>query len=169
MDPIQTLMADPAPSAEAEALAGQLLDRVSLDASGEPFNDDDPQTWAAADAAEPELVSLGPVRFRVIDPAAVDLAIAVGAVEAGDDDAICWLVEFDGAQGAPVPAIGQAVLLPTKVPGVTLPFAVWATYADFNDPAAPDLGPDADRNPALDLLEPNQALVVLIKDAEDVL
>lgn len=168
MDPIHTLMADPEPSAEAEALAGQLLRHVALDVSGKPFNDN-PDAWAAADAAEPELVSLGPVRFRVIDPAAVDLAVAIGAVEAGDHDAICWLVEFDGAEGAPVPAIGQAIMLPTGVPSVTLPFAVWATHADFNDPAAPDLGPDADRNTALDVLEPGQALLVLIKDAKDVL
>jgi len=169
MDPIKTLLADRAPNAEAEALAGQLLDRVSLDASGEPFGDDDPLTWAAADAAEPELVSLGPVRLRVIDPAAVDLAVAVGAVEAGDDNAVCWLVELDPAESASMPVIGQAVMLPTDAPGVTLPFAVWATHADFNDPVAPDLGPDADRNPALDVLEPNQALLVLIRAAGVVL
>ena len=43
------------------------------------FNDDDPATWADADAAAPEIVSLGPVRFRIIDADAVDLAVALPA------------------------------------------------------------------------------------------
>lgn len=157
---------EPAPNAQARAIAADLLQRVALDASGAPFDDDDPTTWNEADAAMPEIVSLGQVKFKIVDADATDLAVAVGAVEPGAQ-VLCLRAEFEATNGAPAPAIGQVVVVPTEEPTVKLTFGVWATYDDLHSPEAPDLGPDAIRNPALDVLEPNQALLVQVLDAED--
>lgn len=149
------------PDDDARILAAELLERVALDANGAMFNDDDPATWTDADAAAPEIVSLGPVRFRIVDAEAVDLAVAAGAIEPGQL-VLCMRVEFDTSEGAPEPAIGQVVALPTEEPGVTLAFGIWLTHADLHDPAAPPLGKGAARVPALDVLKPAQALLVQV-------
>ena len=51
--------------------------------------------------------------------------------------------------------------------GVSVLFKVVITHADLHDPAAPDLGPDAVRNEALDALQPGEVLLVqVINDPE---
>lgn len=155
---------EPAPNSQARAIAADLLQRVALDASGAPFDDDDPTTWDEADAATPEIVSLGQLKFKIVDADAMDLAIAVGAIEP-DAQLLCLRAQFEATDGAP--ALGQVVVVPTDEPAVKLTFGIWATYDDLHSPEAPDLGPDATRNPALDVLAPNQALLVQVLDAGD--
>lgn len=157
---------EPEPDDQARVLAAELLERVALDANGAMFNDDDPATWADADAAAPEIVSLGPVRFRIVDADSVDLAVAAGAIEPGVP-VLCMRVEFDATEGAATPAIGQVVVVPTEEAGVKLTFGIWATHTDLHAPEAPDFGADAVRDPVLDSLAPNQALLVQVLDAED--
>ncbi|WP_213957120.1 hypothetical protein [Variovorax sp. dw_954] len=157
---------EPATDDHARNVAAELLQRIALDASGVPFNDDDPETWGEADAAVPKVVSLGEVRFHIVDADAVDLAVAAGAIEPGDIT-LCLRVEFDTSVGAATPALGQVVVVPTVEPGVTLAFGVWLTHADLHAPEAPDLGPNAVPNPVLDSIAPHQALLVQVMDAED--
>lgn len=154
------------PDDAARALAAQLFDRLTLGTDGQPFNDSDPGSWEAADAAEPEVVHLGAVRFMVVDADAVDLAIAAGAIEPGEVPTLCMRVGFEVAEGAPEPCIGQYLTVGTEEPNVSILFRVWLTHADLHDPSAPDLGPDAMHDEALDVLEPGQALLVQVLDSE---
>ena len=156
-----TTYVEPEPDGQALTLTAELLARVALDANGAMFNDDDPATWADADAAVPEIVSLGPVRFRIVDADAVDLAVAAGAIEPGDKT-LCLRVQFDMSNDAPAPAMGQVVAVATEEPGVTLAFGIWLTHADLHASEAPDFGPGAVRNPALDVLAPSQVLLVQV-------
>ncbi|MDM0018375.1 hypothetical protein [Variovorax saccharolyticus] len=158
---------EPEPDGQARTLAAELLERVALDAHGALFNDDDPATWADADAAVPEIVSLGPVRFRIVDSDAVDLAVAAGAIEPGDKT-LCLRVQFDASNDAPAPALGQVVTVTTDEPGVTLAFGIWLTHADLHAAEAPDFGSDAMRDSTFDVLEPNQALLVHVLDNTEV-
>lgn len=155
------------PDDTALPLAAQLFDRLALGADGQPFDDDDPETWGAADAAEPAAVHLGAARFTVVDADATDLAIAAGAIEPGELPTLCMRVAFEQAEGAPVPCIGQYLSVATDDPGVSVLFYVWLTHSDLHDPAAPDLGPHAMRNEALDVLEINQALLVQVFEDEE--
>ena len=155
------------PNEEVRTIAADLLARIALDANSAPFDDDDPETWVEADEALAEVVRLGPVRFKIIDADATDLALAAGAIEAGDPPVLCMQVAFDQIDGAPKPCIGQYIVLPTDEPNVSLTFVVWITHADLHDPATPDLGPDAVRNEALDALQPGEVLLVqVINDPE---
>ncbi|RYF61165.1 MAG: hypothetical protein EOO27_03155 [Comamonadaceae bacterium] len=164
--PLDPSYFEPSPDDGARAVAAELLQRIALGADGAPFDDNDPDTWAQADAAAPEIVSLGPVRFRIVDADAVDLAVAVGAIKPGDAT-LCLRVEFDKAANTVEPSLGQVLAVATVEPGVTLVLGVWATYADLNDPGAPVLGAGAVCNDALDALGPNQALLVQVLDAEE--
>lgn len=157
---------EPAPDDQARTLAADLLQRVALDASGAEFSDDDPETWADADAIEPEIVRLGPVRFKIIDADAAALAQAVGAIEDGPPPSLCMRVAFDQAAGQPDPCAGQYVTLQAHE-NVTLIFRVWITHEDLHDPAAPDFGADAQRDPVLDTLEPGEALLVQVLAEEE--
>ena len=150
---------EPAPDDQARTVAADLLQRVALDASGAEFNDDDPDTWADADVAEPEIVRLGLVRFKIIDNDARALAIAAGAIEDGALPALCMRVAFDHAAGQPEPCAGQYVTLQADE-NVTLIFRVWITHADLHDPAEPEFGADAQRDPVLDSLQAGEALLV---------
>lgn len=156
---------EPEPDATANAVAAEMLQRVALDDSGALFDDNDPATWAEADAATPEIVSRGQVRFRIIDSDATDLAVAVGAIEPGARG-LCLRVEFEAGSEAPAPAIGEVVVISTDAPGVSLTFGVWATHADLNDPAAPELA-DAVPNDLLDAIGRNQGLLVQALDDAD--
>lgn len=155
------------PDDTARTLAAQLFDRLALGADGQPFDDGDPETWGAADAAEPEVVHLGAARFRIVDADAIDLAVAAGAIEPGQAPTLRMRVAFEQAVGAPVPSIGQYIVLPTDEPDVSIVFIVAATHEDLNDPAAPDLGPDAVRVEALDVFQPGEALLVQVFDHAD--
>ena len=153
-------------SARAPALAAELFERMALTGDGLPFDDADPSTWAAADAAEPEVVRLGAVRFRIVDADAADLAVAAGAIAVGDA-LLAMRVVFDTVEGAPEPVSGQYVVLPTGEPGVSLLFRVWTTHADLHDQAAPDLGPNSVRSEGLDAVKVGEALIVQVLDADE--
>ena len=144
-------------------LAAQLMQRITLDANGLPFDDANPETWDEAASTKSEIIRLGPIRMKVIDPDAVDLAIAAGAINAGDRE-VCLRVSIEQADGGLEPSTGQYIVLPTEEPGVSLTFFIWISHADLHDPAAPDLGLGAMRNEALDVLEPGQALLVQVLD-----
>lgn len=155
------------PNDAALPLAAELFDRLALGADGQPFDDDDPETWGAADAAAPAAVFLGATRFIIVDANAIDLAVAAGAIEPGELPTLCMRVTFEQAEGAPVPCIGQYLSVATDEPNVSILFRIWLTHSDLHDPAAPDLGPNAVRNEALDVLEPSQALLVQVVDNEE--
>lgn len=163
------------PTDSARAIAAQLLERLTLNAEGQPFDECDPNKWEAADAAEPEFVSIGPVRLRVVDPDALALAFAAGAVDLNSPPTSCLRVAFAPAEGEAAPQVGQYVVLQTDEPSVSIVFRIWLTY-DFAQPGPdwPDLGPDAVRNESFDVLAPGEALLVQVFDdsesqqAEDV-
>ncbi|VTU25039.1 hypothetical protein SRS16CHR_03580 [Variovorax sp. SRS16] len=157
---------DPEPTDEVKALTADLLDRLALDADGQPYDDNNPGTWAEADAAEPEVVRLGQARFKIIDADAQALALAAGAVEDGAPPALCMRVAFDQAAGQPQPCAGQYVTLQADEK-VTLIFRVWITHADLHDQAAPDFGADAQRDPVLYALQPGEALLVQVLPQEE--
>lgn len=141
------------------ALDAQLFESIALTADGDAFDDADPSTWAAADSTEPEIVRLGAVRFRIIDPDAADLAVAADAIDGGEA-VLAMRVAFEIVDGSLAPMTGQYLVLPTGEPNVSIMFRVWLTHADLHDPAEPDLGPDVQRNEALDVLLPGEALLV---------
>ena len=155
------------PDDTARTLAARLFDRLALNADGQPFDDSDPETWQAADEAAPEVVHLGAAHFTIVDADAVDLAVAAGAIEPGQAPTLCMRVAFQQAEGALVPSIGQYIVLPTDEPDVSIVFIVAATHEDLNDPAAPDLGPDAVRIDAFNVFQPGQALLVQVFDHAD--
>jgi hypothetical protein len=155
------------PDDTGSPLVAELFDRLALGADGQPFDDEDPETWGAADAAEPAVVFLGPARFTVVDADAMDLAVAAGAIEPGEVPTLCMRVVFEQAEGAPLPCVGQYLSVATDEPSVSILFRIWLTHSDLHDPAAPDLGPNAVRNEALDVLEPSQALLVQVVDNEE--
>jgi len=84
------------PSTRAGAIAADLYDRIALDRDGQPFRDDDPDTWDEAEAAEPKIVSLGQVRLRVLeDRDAEVIARAAGAITDDGPPVFCLIAELD--------------------------------------------------------------------------
>ena len=141
-------------------MAAALFRRLTLDADGQPFDDSDPDTWDAADSTAPETVSLGGVHFRIVDPDATGLALALGALNEGESLA-CLRVVFTSAEtdGAS-PQMGDIVALDADE-GVSVLFEVVIGHADVHDPEH-DFGPDAVRNEALDALQPGELLLVQV-------
>jgi len=139
-------------------LNAELFHRISLRPDGQPFSGS-AEDIEAAELAEPTTVSLGALTLRVVDAGPRALAASLGALEEGVPGGACWLVEYEA--GAQTPCIGQCVVVPTGVAGVSLTFVVWLSHADLHNDEGPDLGPGAERNPALDGIGPNQALLVL--------
>ena len=151
---------------QAHEMAAALFRRLTLDADGQPFDDSDPDTWDAADSTAPETISLGGVHFRIVDPDATGLALAVGALNEGESLA-CLRVVFTSAEAdGALPQMDDIVALDADE-GVSVLFKVVIGHADLHDPSAPDLGPDAVRNEALDALQPGEVLLVqVINDPE---
>ncbi len=162
-------MNDIEPNTEARALAAELLARMTLSAEGDPltFDESDPDTWAAADAAQQEVVRLGAVRFKIVGDAE-ELAAALGAVDADEMPVVCLRVAFEQAEGVPAPVVGQYIVVGTDEPNVSVIFQVRMTF-DFlqADPDEPDLGPNAVRNQAIDVLQPGEGLLVQVFDADE--
>ena len=150
---------------QAHEMAAALFRRLALSADGQPFDDSDPDTWDAADSKTPETVSLGGVHFRIVDPDATGLAIALGALPEGEP-LVCLRVVFTPAEtNGAVPRMGDIVALDADE-GVSVLFKVVIGHADLHD-AEHDLGPDAVRNEALDALQPGEVLLVqAINDPE---
>ncbi|MGH8856590.1 MAG: hypothetical protein ACREXG_00925 [Polaromonas sp.] len=155
------------PNQQAHEMAAALFRRLTLNADGQPFDDSDPGTWDAADSTAPETVSLSGVHFRIVDPDAADLAIAVGALNEGGS-LVCLRVAFTPAEtGGAVPQMGDIVALPADE-GVSVLFEVIIGHADLHDPSAHDLGPSAVRNEALDVLQPGEVLLVQVLNTPEV-
>ncbi|RZL65958.1 MAG: hypothetical protein EOP81_02260 [Variovorax sp.] len=159
MNELNSLMSDPVPTPEAETLAGEILARIALDANGQPFADE-PSAWTDADEAEPQVVSLGSVRFAVVDPDARTLAQQLGAVDPDYPDAAAMVVQAEDPDAL---TTGRYVAVETAA-GVSVVLRVFIAAADLNDPTAPDFGPTAHRDPALDVirLHPGRALLVQV-------
>lgn len=165
---------EPEPTDEVKAIAADLLQSIALDANGAPFDSSTPEginellDAEAEGRAQPEIVSRGSVRFRVIDGDPVDLAVACGAIEEGAQPPLALLVEFAEDDGAPQPSTGQYLHVATDEPGASILFRVWITSADLHDPNAPDLGPDAVRNEALAPIDshPRRGLIVQVVELE---
>lgn len=154
------------PDLQAHEMAAALFRRLTLNADGQTFDDNDPSTWEAAESTPPEIVSLGGVHFRVTDPDAAGLAIAVGALAEGES-LVCLRVVFTPAEAdGATPQMRDVVALEADE-GVTVLFNVIIGYADLHAPTAYDLGPDAVRNEALDALQPGEVLLVQVINAPE--
>ncbi|MGJ7607137.1 hypothetical protein ACSFA7_22570 [Variovorax sp. LT1R20] len=167
---------EPEPTNEVKTIAADLLQSIALGANGTPFDSSTPEGLdqlldaEAEGHAQPEIVSHGSLRFRVIDGDPVELAVACGAIEEGAPPSLALLVEFADDEGAPHPSTGQYLNVATDEPGVSILFRIWITSADLHDPGAPDLGPGAVRNEALAAIDdhPRRGLIVqVIGEADD--
>lgn len=152
---------EPEPTDEVKALTAELLDCFALKADGQPFPSQDTNTWQAADEAEPEVVSLGFAKFKIIDDA-TDLALAVGAIDENSPPTLCLRVRFADNDEQPDRRAGQYIALDTGA-GVELLFRLWLTGEDVHEPAPEgfDLGPGTD-NEALDVLQRGEGLLVQV-------
>jgi hypothetical protein len=161
---------EPEPTNEVKTIAADLLQSIALGASGTPFDSSTPEginellDAEAEGRAQPEIVSRGSLRFRVIDSDPIELAVACGAIEEGAPPSLSLLVEFADDEGAPQPSTGQYLNVATDEPAVSILFRIWITSADLHDPGAPDLGPDAIRNEALAPIDdhPRRGLIVQV-------
>ena len=147
---------------EAEFFAAESLARVAVDANGQPFADSDPEAWEVAQQAEPEVVSFGAVRFKIVGDG-VALAKKLDAIDPAHLEATAFIVELHPDEEDGALAMGNYVLLTTEG-GVSIPYLVWVSRDDLNAPAPEgfDLGPQAERNADLDVLGARQALVVQV-------
>jgi hypothetical protein len=149
------------PNKPALTLTADVLQLVVLDAGGVPFSDSDPDSWQAADEAEPEYVHVGSVQLKIIAEAA-DLAVAVGAIERGEA-VLCLRAAFEKGETALTPAAGQYVTLDAG--GVQLVFLVAATHQDLHGTDGPDLGPNAMYDKSFDMLKADEVLLVQVLGA----
>ncbi|MEO6279183.1 hypothetical protein [Roseateles sp.] len=144
----------------AQSVQAELLRHLVLKADGSTFGDT-AEELEAMEGATPVLVSLGTVTLRVVDANPVALARATGAADDEDGQPpLCMLVECTEDSEAQ-PCTGQFLVMPTGIAGVALTLRVWISHSDLRGPDALDMGPDAERNPDLDGIGPNQALLVL--------
>lgn len=153
---------EPEPTDEVKSITAELLDRLALDANGQPFADGDPNTWQAEDETEPEVVRLGFAKFKIVDPYATSLALAAGAIDSDSPPTLCMHVRFENAADQPKLRSGQFIALDTSA-DVKLLFKVWLTAEDVHAlaPEGFDLGPGTD-NEALKVLQPGEALLVQV-------
>lgn len=157
---------DPEPNSEAKALTAELLDRLTLNTDGQPFDDGDESTWQAADETEPEVVRCGFARFQIIDQDATELALAAGAIDENSPPTLCLRVRFDNAEGEPEHRAGQYIAIDTDA-GVKLLFLLWLTGEDVQEPAPAEFGLASEatmRNELLDALSLGEALLVQVID-----
>lgn len=159
---------EPEPIDDVKTITAELLDRLTLDANGQPFDDKNPETWQAADEAEPEVVSLGFAKCEIVDVDATALALAAGAIDETTPETLCLRVRFADDDRQPSRRAGQYITLDAMV-GIKLLFLVWALGEDVHAsaPEGFDLGPGTD-NEALKVLQPGEALLVqVVVDEED--
>lgn len=147
---------------EPEHLKGEVIMEMALDADGQPI-DDTPENWAAADAAEPQPVSIGTARFRVIDHDARELAEQLGAIDPDHPDGAQLLVELHSDEPNDALTVGRYVAI-EATNGIQVTFVVWCSTFDRDAPTPPgfDLGEQAQRNAALDSLGSRQALLIQV-------
>lgn len=147
---------------EDEHLKGEVIVEMNLDTNGQPISDT-PENWAAIDAAEPQPVSIGPVKFRVLDPDARELAEMLGAIDPEHPDGAKLLVELHDDEPDDALAMGQYVGIEASS-GVRVTFLVWCSAYDRDAPIPPgfDLGAGAQRSAAWDSLGSRQALLIQV-------
>ena len=155
-------LADPAITPEVEYLAAESLAHIALGADGQPIADGSPEAWEAAQQAEPEVVSFGQVRFKIVGDG-IALAKKLGAIDPAHPGATAFIVELHPDEEDGALAMGNYVLLTTEG-GVSIPYLIWLSRADLDEPASDGfgLGPQAERNADLDVLGARQALVVQV-------
>lgn len=156
------LMTDPTVTPEAEMLAGEILAKLALDAGGQPFADE-PDAWAASDDAEVEVVSLGSVRFKIINADASDLARDLGAIDPEHSDAAAMVIELAADEDDGALTMGRYLSIEVA-PSVQVVFMVWISHADITAPSDYDLGPQATQ---FDALAERQALLVQVFEGHD--
>lgn len=158
----ETLSAAPAITPEVEYLAAEALTRIALDADGQPIADGSAEAWEAAQQVEPEVVFFGQVRFKIVGDG-VALAKKLDAIDPAHSDATAFIVELHPDEEDGALAMGSYVLLTTEG-GVSIPYLIWISRADLDEPAPDgfDLGPQAERNADLEVLGARQALVVQV-------
>ncbi|WP_038212773.1 hypothetical protein [Xenophilus azovorans] len=150
------------PANRAGVIAADLYDRIALDRDGQPFRDDDPDTWDEAEASEPKIVSLGQVRLRVLeDRDAEAIAKAAGAITDDGPPVFCLIAELDQSPDAPVVRSMQQIVLEAE--GVPMIFTVWLTGNDVHAPPPAEWGftADAHKNAELSALRPGEVLLVM--------
>lgn len=147
---------------ETEHLRGEVIVEMALDTDGQPISDA-PENWAAADAAEPQPVSMGPVKFRVLDPDARELAEMLGAIDPAHPDGAKLLVELHDDEPEDAMTMGQYVAIEAGG-GVRVTFYVWCSAYDRDVPIPPgfDLGAGAQHNEAWGSLGSRQALLMQV-------
>jgi hypothetical protein len=147
---------------EDEHLKGEVIVEMALDADGQPIADE-PETWAAADAAEPQPVSMGLVKFRVLDPDARELAEMLGAIDPAHPDGAKLLAELHSDEPDDALTMGQFVSIEAS-DGVRITFLVWCSTYDRDAPIPPefDLGEGAQRNKAWGSLGARQVLLIQV-------
>ena len=147
---------------EAEHLMGEVIVEMALDSDGQPIPND-PDHFEAIDAAEPQPVAVGPVKFRVIDPDASELAGMLGAIDPAHPDGAKLLVELHDDESDDALAMGQYVAIEAGS-GAQVTFLVWCSTYDRDAPIPPEfhLGAEAQRDEAWDSLGSRQAPLIQV-------
>jgi hypothetical protein len=116
------------------------------------------------DAALATTLVLGSVHFRISDPDASDLGIAIGALAEGEPN-ICLRAVFTPAKpGSAMPQTGDVVALPDD-DGLTVVFEVAAVHGDLHELNTDEPGHSAMRD---EILQPGEVLLVqLINSSEE--
>jgi len=148
---------------EAKPLHADVMREVAVDGVGVLLTDEQ-----ITEDSTPQWVRLGSVTFTIVDAAADAMARELGAIGQDDDHAsepprLCLRALIKVPDGQPQPRMGDVLVL--RVDGVPLLFTHWISYSDAHAPISPDsLGDsepdDWERNPALDSLQPGEALLV---------
>lgn len=163
-------MIDLKPDAPLSSLTADLLTYKTFDADGQEksLGIDDPDFWTDEPELKPEIVSLGPVRFRILDGDPVELAVAAGVIEQGEEMTMsCLRVEFEPVEGLVAPQMGNYIAVNLADSEVKILYRVWLGYDDLHAEVPFDLGADAMHDEALDVIGPGQALLVQCFDQAD--
>jgi hypothetical protein len=159
---IQNLMADPATTPDAEALAGELIAKMKLGPHGRPYGGT-PEEWVDSDAVPEQAVTLRPVKFRIVEANARTLAQEVGAIDLEHPEAQAVIAEFYDDDTAAEATLGRYVVLEVS-DGVSLVFLVWFSAADRDAPLPEgfEIFEGASHSPAIAALGERQALLVQV-------
>lgn len=150
-------------SEEAKPMTADLMREVAVDGDGALLTDEQ-----ITEDSTPQWVRIGSVTFTIVDPSADDMARELGAIGQSDDPAnepprLCLRALIEVPDGQPQPQMADVLVL--HVDGVPLLFTHWISYGDAHAPIPAEALGDTElgdwvRNPALDSLQPGEALLV---------